>query len=255
MRLDYDRIAEGYDAQPYRNKSADPDLAEFLRARPDLGLKGPSVLDAGCGTGNQLVANRPCWPHARFAGLDPFRGMLRSALSKSRDIAWIRGDGADLPFHSATFDFAINQFSFHHVMRKRRMLGEIRRVLRPGGRFVMSNIDPWAMADSPLYAYFPEALEADRRDFMKPAAIEEGLREAGFPDVVSSSARLPVVQTLRQFAGAVRERASCSQLLTISDEAYQAGLRRLGGDLSRPGGAEGKLESAVVLIRIRADAR
>jgi hypothetical protein len=34
-RVDYDLIAEGYDRQPYRGKTVDPELAAFPRARPD----------------------------------------------------------------------------------------------------------------------------------------------------------------------------------------------------------------------------
>lgn len=253
MRLDYDRIAETYDGQPYRDKTADPDLAEFLADRPELDLKRLAVLDVGCGTGNQLVANRARWPEARLAGLEPYRGMLRQALTKSRDIGWTRGDGADLPFRSSTVDFATSQYSFHHVARKERMLQEVWRVLRPGGRFVMSNIDPWAMGDSHLYRYFPEALEADRRDFATPEGIELLMKRAGFGSVESSSTRARIVQTRRQFAEAVKRRESCSQLLTISDEEYAAGVRRIEADLARPGGEDEGLASSIVFVKIRGD--
>lgn len=211
------------------------------------------MLDVGCGTGNQLVANRKPWPHARFAGLDPSSGMLRRARSKSPEIAWTRGDGADLPFRSSTFDFATSRFSFHHVARKQRMLHELHRVIRPRGRFVMRTIDPLKTADSPLYAYFPEAREADRRDFMQIAGIEAGLLEAGFERIDSFPTRNTFVQSRREVADRLRRRDSCSQLLTISDEAYAAGLRKLEDDLARPGGGEERLVSAIVVFRIRAD--
>lgn len=55
-RVDYDSIADRYDATPHREKSVDPELAAFLagRASPET----LSLLDIACGTGNQLVANR-----------------------------------------------------------------------------------------------------------------------------------------------------------------------------------------------------
>jgi ubiquinone/menaquinone biosynthesis C-methylase UbiE len=94
-----------------------------------------------------------------MVGLDLFRGMLQQAKHKASDIAWVRGDGARLPFADQAFDFVTNQFAFHHVLDKRSMIGEIWRVLRPRGRFVMTNIDPHQMPGWALYRYFPTALE------------------------------------------------------------------------------------------------
>ena len=51
QRVNYDAIAESYDAHPFRQKVVDPDLLAFLKERPE----GGSILDIGCGTGAQLV--------------------------------------------------------------------------------------------------------------------------------------------------------------------------------------------------------
>ena len=65
-RVNYDTIAHLYDTQPYRAKTVDPELVAFLeQCGPAETL---SILDVGCGTGNQLVANRAMLPHARLVG-------------------------------------------------------------------------------------------------------------------------------------------------------------------------------------------
>ena len=57
-RTDYDKIAVDYDSDPRRAKEFDADLVEFLERRPEIKDGTLAVLDIGCGTGNQLVANR-----------------------------------------------------------------------------------------------------------------------------------------------------------------------------------------------------
>ena len=80
--------------------------------------------------------------------------MLRVAAPRSPGIVWAQGDGAHLPLASASFDYATNQFSYHHIVEQERFVYEMLRVLRPGGRFVMTNIDPWSMVDWSIYRYF-----------------------------------------------------------------------------------------------------
>ena len=102
--VDYDAVAPIYDNSPFRQKQPDPALISFLAERP----AGPErVLDVGCGTGNQLVADlaiRELAERGQLVGLDPFAGMLR----------------------------------------------EVFRVLRAGGRLVLTNIAPRQMAVAQL---------------------------------------------------------------------------------------------------------
>jgi ubiquinone/menaquinone biosynthesis C-methylase UbiE len=94
-RVNYDEIANLYDSQPYRARTAHPELLAFAEQRASA---GPAVLDIGCGTGNQLIANRVAFPRVWCAGLDGSFGMLRQARLKAPELAWLRADGAALPF-------------------------------------------------------------------------------------------------------------------------------------------------------------
>ena len=230
-RVNYDIIAHLYDTQPYREKTVDPELVAFLGQRGSA--ETLSILDIACGTGNQLVANRPMLPHTRLVGLDRSLGMLRQARPKAPDIAWVHADGAVLPFQAQSFDFVTCQYALHHIQDKAGMLQAVFQVLRHGGRVVLRNLCPQECADWLYYAYFPEAHALDLADFWPPEAVVAALQATGFVTVTVERQHLHYEQDLGVWLETVRRRDTCSQLLTIPDAAYEAGVRRLEHELAQ----------------------
>jgi ubiquinone/menaquinone biosynthesis C-methylase UbiE len=231
-RINYDAIAELYDSTPHREKSVDPELIAFLAGRgPTVAL---TLLDIACGTGNQQIANRDLTPDASFVGLDGSLGMLRQARRKMPDIAWVHGDSAALPFASDSFDFVSCQYAFHHFRDKASMLREAFRVLRRGGRFALYNMCPQESDDWLYYAYFPEAKTRDFADFWPPDAIVSEMSATGFAGVGVERQHVHRERDLVELLSAVRFRERNSQLLSLSDSAYEAGLRRIERDLDDP---------------------
>ena len=162
-RVDYDEIAHRYDSQPYRERALDAELSGFVEQR-NYG-DALVVLDVGCGTGNQLIANRVAAPGGLLVGVDCSHGMLRQARVKAPDLAWVHGDAAALPLASRCTAYVGCQFAFHHFADKAGALREVLRVLRPGGRFVLRNFCPQRSGDWLYYAYFPQARVIDLEDF------------------------------------------------------------------------------------------
>ena len=106
---------------------------------------GEAVLDIACGTGvvARLAAKRI--GRGRVVGLDVNTGMLavaRSAPTEGAAIAWIEGSALDLPFPADSFDMALCQQGLQFFPDQRKALGEIRRVLRGGGRAALSVYSP-----------------------------------------------------------------------------------------------------------------
>jgi ubiquinone/menaquinone biosynthesis C-methylase UbiE len=230
-RADYDAIAPLYDSGPARARTVDPEFLAFIEQRASS--DAPSLLDIGCGTGNQLVANRPTAPGARMVGVDRSLGMLRQACRKSREVAWLQADAAALPFPALSFDFISCQFAFHHFPAKAGMLRDTFRVLRHSGRFVLRNLCPQESSDWLFYQYFPEAQLADLQDFWPPAAVVAVMEGIGFTTVTLELEHLHFEQDLAEWIEVVRRRDTCSQLLAITDIAYESGLRRLERELEQ----------------------
>jgi ubiquinone/menaquinone biosynthesis C-methylase UbiE len=246
-RVNYDEIAHLYDAQPYRAREPDAELLAFAAERDAVDL---AILDIGCGTGNQLIANRSTLPQAWYVGLDRSIGMLRQARTKMRQIAWVQAEGAALPFAAGSFDFVCSQFAFHHIDDKAGMLRAIFGVLRPGGKFVLHNSCPQQSADWLYYEYFPEARVVDLQDFWPADAIVESMNRLGFIEVEMAYRHIHWEQDMPAWFDIVRRRDTCSQLQAISDAAYRAGVERLQREIADPGMPRSR-QNHLCLVTIR----
>jgi ubiquinone/menaquinone biosynthesis C-methylase UbiE len=104
-----------------------------------LGLEpGAEVLDVACGHGR--IANRLAERGAAVTGLDADAFFLAKAREAGSGAEYVEGDMRQLPFGDASFDAALlwfTAFGYFDDEGNRTVLGELRRVLRPGGRAVL----------------------------------------------------------------------------------------------------------------------
>lgn len=104
---------------------------------------GHRALEIGCGTGSLLVLLKRSEPGAEVVGLDPDPAALaiagRKAAKAGVAVRLDQGFADELPYADASFDRVLSSFMFHHLSRdvKAKTLREVRRVLKPGGRFHM----------------------------------------------------------------------------------------------------------------------
>jgi ubiquinone/menaquinone biosynthesis C-methylase UbiE len=131
------------------------------------------VLDVGTGTGRLGLMLFDRLPAGRVVGVDSGRGMLRLAREKALDrgaenYLLVRGEAESLPLLPRVFDSACMMMSFHHFARPEQALGEVRRVLRPGG--LLASLDP-------VLVEFPDSEGQRLND-----AVEEAFQEAHGPD-------------------------------------------------------------------------
>lgn len=105
-----------------------PEAAEFSEHR------GKRVLEIGCGTGCDLLQFAK---HGAIAtGVDITPGHLKLARRRLGNLATVvEADARKLPFPNGSFDYVYSHGVLHHSDEPRRVVEEIFRVLRPGGRF------------------------------------------------------------------------------------------------------------------------
>ena len=153
---------------------------------------GESVLDLACGTGRvtrQLV--RLLGVGSYLAALDNSAAMLGFARNvvgpADADVDWREDDAANLPFENATFDLVICQQGLQYFSDREAALHEVRRVLKPGGRFAL-RLDRQPIR-GPLHDAFsrhlgvPSSTVAPPFAFGNAAMIRTLLINVGFRDV------------------------------------------------------------------------
>lgn len=158
---------------------------------------GHRVLDVGCGTATLSLYIKAMHPEAEVIGLDPDEKALDKGREKAAAAALpIRFDVglADaLPYADASIDRALCAFVFHHLSREQKhgALGEIRRVLKPGGRFAMLD---FGRPPTRLGAWLSPLLHPGRhaRDNIH-GRLPVFMREAGFSAVTETARRTLVV--------------------------------------------------------------
>lgn len=154
MTTDYDTFAEAY------SRENETSLLNAYYARPAmLGLAGDvdgrRILDAGCGSG-PLAADLQ-GRGAAVTGFDLSPAMVelaRQRLGADADLR-VADLGAALPYGDDQFDDVVASLCLHYLEDWAGPLAEVRRVLRPGGRLIVSVPHPSAyLVNYPDRDYF-----------------------------------------------------------------------------------------------------
>jgi len=161
----------------------------------DLGTRSV-VLDLACGTGDMCIdleraGHRPI-------GVDLSFGMLAEARTAA---PLVHGDGLQLPFPDGALDGITCGFALRNFVSLPPMLGELARILRPGGRIALLDVaEPpnplmrWGhsiyfgrvvpligglLSDKAAYRYLPKSVAY----LPEPAELQQMIVDTGFRDV------------------------------------------------------------------------
>lgn len=133
---EYARIARNYDRRWSTYVEATTRETMVRLSLPPTG----QLLDVGCGTGVLLERLAASQPGIALSGVDPVPEMLSIARRRLPPSVELRSAWAEeLPFQSETFDVVVSCNVLHYLTDPHEALREMARVVRPGGRVVVTD--------------------------------------------------------------------------------------------------------------------
>lgn len=193
--LEFSMIGDEYAGIAGHHADADLGLGcglptQFADIRP-----GDSVLDLGSGAGNDcFVARAIVGTQGKVTGLDFTEAMIKKASINNQklgyeNVAFVLGDIDSMPFPDNQFDVVISNCVLNLVPDKTKAFAEIKRVLKPGGHFCVSDVV--------IKGKLPQALKEDAVMYAGcvSGAIDineyiEIIQEQGFEDITIHKQKL-----------------------------------------------------------------
>jgi ubiquinone/menaquinone biosynthesis C-methylase UbiE len=154
-------------------------LREIVSPSPRL-----SLLDVGGGTG--AATERYASGCGHITILEPDARKVALGRRRRPTIRFQEGHGESIPFPNASFDRVVTVVAFHHMEDQAKVLGEMRRVLRPDGRLTILELPP-TLAPGRFGRWIGGLRHGGSMTFLEPAELKAKLEAAGFEEIRQES--------------------------------------------------------------------
>ncbi len=144
--LEFSMIGDEYKNLEGHNPDADLGLGCGIPTQFAAIKTGDHVLDLGSGAGNDCFVTRAIVGETgKVTGLDFTEAMITKANQNNKklgysNVEFIQGDIEDMPLPDNSFDVVVSNCVLNLVPNKDKAFGQIRRVLKPGGHFCVSDV-------------------------------------------------------------------------------------------------------------------
>ncbi len=219
-------FSEGYEKVAGYEADADLGLGCGLPTEDAFIKPGETVLDLGSGAGNDVfIASTLVGDEGRVIGLDMTEDMVARARENAEklgrtNVEFVHGEIEEIPLPADEIDLVVSNCVLNLVPNKEKAFGEIHRVLKPGGRFSISDVVlhgelPPSLAEASLMYVGCVAGAQQEAEYL--ATIES----AGFRDIAVEKSReikLPeeVVAKVLGIDGAAEFAASGVKIMSIT---------------------------------------
>jgi SAM-dependent methyltransferase len=201
---------------------------------------GQRVVDVACGTGvlARAVEER-VGGSGTIVGVDINEGMLAVAREKAPEIEWLQAPAEALPLADNSCDVAVSQFGLMYFEDKEGALGEMMRVLRPGGNLAVVVWDK--LENSPGYAaedqLFQRLLGDEAADEVPYSLGDKQVLKGLFADADIPDAEIRTCEGKARFpsieAWIYADVRGWTSADSINDEQYELLLREAQQELAR----------------------
>lgn len=206
----FDKIADNWDR--IREVHYDETLRDFVLHKAFL---HPDMIAADIGAGTGFIAAGLVDRVSKVHVVDGSPAMLAAArrnLASFTNVEFHEADGTQLPFEDGTLDVVFANMLLHHLPEPLKAIREMARVLRPGGRLLISNMETHNIPR--MQAEMSEIWSSISREH-----IREWMKEAGFVNIVVGDVQL-------------RDRGTGDNPVAEESEGsifYASGTRRMSG--------------------------
>ena len=147
--------------------------------------KDDTVLDVACGDG--IVAFEFASLVKKVTGIDLTPDMIKRAeiIQKEKDldnIEWKIGDVSILPFQDNEFSIVVTRYSLHHMINPHKVLGEMYRVCKPGGRIMVVDITP-EKDKKESYNMVEKLRDPSHTEALTPEELKEMMHDLGIVNI------------------------------------------------------------------------
>ena len=133
---EYRQLAANYDQRFFHYNAKTIDAT----ARHITDINGKRLIDIGCGTGIFLALLNKHYPDAQLCGVDIVDSMLHIARDKlPASVELIEASACHLPIADNSADIITSSSAFHYFPQQDIALAEMMRVLKPGGKLIITD--------------------------------------------------------------------------------------------------------------------
>ena len=188
---------------PDAGKEGDAKLRQSYHQvlQEQVSFQPQTILDLGCSVGMSTLTLQDIYPEAKMTGVDLSPYFLAVAQYRSQDknknkkINWLHAAAESIDLPAASFDLISASSIFHELPQTAaiEILGEAKRLLRPGGYFAIMDMNPNSQFFLKMPPYILTLLKSTEPylDQYVSLDIEQALVDAGFnsPTITSNSPR------------------------------------------------------------------
>lgn len=146
--------------------------------------RGGGVLDVAGGTGHMARAYADAAAVAVVLDLTPemlATGRREAEAAGMRNLVFVLGDAAQMPFLDESFDLVVSRFAVHHFPRPEREVSEMVRVCRPGGRVAIIDLVAADERLAPEHDRIERMRDPSHTRALPVSELSQLLRQAGAP--------------------------------------------------------------------------
>jgi demethylmenaquinone methyltransferase/2-methoxy-6-polyprenyl-1,4-benzoquinol methylase len=212
----FDDVAKRYDRMNTVLSGGNAVLWRAATVRAVAPQAGERILDVAAGTGTSSAALQRSG--ARVVAVDFSSGMIAEGRRRHKKVEFVEADAMSLPFGDGEFDAVTISFGLRNIKDAKAALGEMYRVLKPGGRLVICEFSKppvaimragyhaylrWVMpvvadrisSNPEAYAYLAESIE----DWPDQTELSRWIRGVGFTRVAHRNLTAGIVALHRGF--------------------------------------------------------